>query len=339
MFTPLPCGDEATRIRVLRSYDILDTPPEERFDNLVMLAQLVAGVPMAAVSLIDENRLWLKSKIGLNCTELPRSVTFCQYTIETQGPVVVPDATTDVRFQDNPLVTGDPNVRFYAGLPLLTREDAILGALFVFDTVARPGLNPTEFSSLYALSRIVVDAIELRSLATYDSLTRVLANGPFRQAAKRRLDHRNRYDRTFSIIALDIDHFKRVNDTYGHAAGDVVLREVASMLRSEARSSDLVGRIGGEEFAFALPETSGDTALELAERLRARLSERILSTGSGPMRVTASLGIAESRQTDRSFEDTLARADQALYRSKQSGRNRVTSFNELILQQPAYSAA
>lgn len=318
------CVDEKRRLDVLRGYAIVDTPADERFDNLTRMAQVLTGAPIAAISLIEKDRLWLKSKLGLECTEVPRSLTFCNHTIIEQGPVVVCDATADDRFRDNPLVLQAPNVRFYAGMPLITKENAILGALFVFDTRTRPSLLPHERDGLYALSRIVVDAIELHSLATHDSLTNVLTNGALRRAAKKQLDHEKRHNRPLSIIAIDIDHFKGVNDEHGHAAGDAVLREVAAVLRSGSRPTDIVGRIGGEEFVVVLPETGIDGAMDYAERLRARLASASIPTTNEPLKVTASLGVSQVNALSETFEEVLERADKALYRSKKAGRNRVT---------------
>lgn len=319
--------DEATRLSVLRDYAILDTPTDQRFDNITRLAQLLTAAPIAAISLIDEDRLWLKSKLGLACSEVPRSIAFCNYTIGLQGPLIVCDASTDIRFQDNPLVVGHPNVRFYAGMPLMAKEDAILGALFVFDTKPRAALLPHEFEGLYALSCIVVDEIELHSLATHDSLTSVLTSGAIRQAAKRQMEHERR---SFGVIAIDIDHFKSVNDTYGHAVGDAVLRAVASVLRSESQPSDIIGRIGGEEFVVILPESDASGAMNHAERLRVQMAACSIAATGGPLRVTASLGVSQCHAQDNSFEDVLARADKALYASKKSGRNRVTHFDTMM---------
>ena len=125
--------DEAFRLRTLTSLSILDTPAEERFDRLTRLAQRLFNVPIALVSLIDSNRQWFKSCQGLDVRETPRDVSFCAHAILGNDLLVVPDAAADARFADNPLVTGEPFIRFYAGCPLKAPNGSLLGTLCVID--------------------------------------------------------------------------------------------------------------------------------------------------------------------------------------------------------------
>lgn len=322
---------EERRLEALRRYDILDTPEESRFDNITLLAQQIMATPMAAISLIEKDRLWMKSRIGIEAQELPREVTFCAHVVDTKAPVVVPDALTDVRFKSNPLVVEHPNVRFYAGMPLVTRDNATLGAVFVLDTAPRQDINPQQLQALYALSRITVDAIELRSLAMYDSLTDILSQGAFRQAAQREFERASAAaGRSQSVIVTDIDHFKRINDTWGHAAGDHVLRHFADLLRTASRQTDIVGRVGGEEFAVILPDCDAEGAAIVAEDVRAALAGSPIMIRGEKVTVTASFGVAQMLPGDRSLEGAMARADAALYRSKNAGRNRVTAADRLL---------
>ena len=126
-----------------------------------------------------------------------------------------------------------------------------------------------------------------------------------------------------AIIMVDIDHFKRVNDTYGHAVGDVVLRHLADTVTGSLRRSDFSGRIGGEEFAVMLPETSVEQGVQFAERLRTDLEQSKVTTEAGDISYTASFGLALMSAEDASLDVALARADEALYRAKGAGRNRV----------------
>ncbi len=154
--------NEAARLAALRHYDVLDTAPEEAFDDLTLLAAQICQAPMAMVSLVDENRQWFKSKIGTQAPETPRAVAFCAHTILHADEIMeVRDASADPRFAANPLVTTDPHIRFYAGAPLVTPEGHALGALCVIDRVPRT-LTPEQIAALRALSRRVVDQLELR---------------------------------------------------------------------------------------------------------------------------------------------------------------------------------
>lgn len=129
--------DEATRQHALESLYILDTPPEERFDMITRLTQRLFGVETCTISLIDGDRQWFKSRIGIDDAETPRNVAFCDYTIRQFDAMVVPDAREDDRFKDNPLVTGDPNIRFYAGYPLEIGDHQAIGTLCIFDPKPR----------------------------------------------------------------------------------------------------------------------------------------------------------------------------------------------------------
>lgn len=164
---------------------------------------------------------------------------------------------------------------------------------------------------------------ELHVLATTDPLTGLLNRRHFMQLADDELARARRYGRPLSIVAVDLDYFKHVNDLFGHASGDAVLRTFARALLEQTRRQDVVGRLGGEEFAIVLPEAGREAARELGERIRAGMDELDVSVDGAPVRVTASLGIAEALDEDLSAADALARADRALYRAKHAGRNRV----------------
>jgi len=175
----------------------------------------------------------------------------------------------------------------------------------------------TDISERKALER------ELTRLATTDPLTSAANRRHFLSQAEQEMERAGRYGRQLGVVMIDIDHFKAVNDGHGHAAGDAVLVAVAAACRSLLRDVDCLGRIGGEEFALLLPETSLVGASEVAERLRQAIAATQVTVGHHVLHVTASLGAAERRDDDAGFDALLARADAALYRAKASGRDRV----------------
>ena len=158
---PVP-ANEAERLRTLRAYKILDTKPEERFDELTRLAALICGVPISLISLIDTDRQWFKSRFGLDVQETPRAQAFCTHAIMQPEMFVVPDASQDERFAQNPLVTGDLHIRFYAGAPLAARDGHVLGTLCVIDREPHT-LTLAQTEALKILSRLVIANVELQS--------------------------------------------------------------------------------------------------------------------------------------------------------------------------------
>jgi GAF domain-containing protein len=161
MGAPIMSSNDAARVDALQKYAILDSEPEQAFDDLTLLASYVCKTPMALISLVDEDRQWFKAKVGISATETSRDIAFCSTAIQQQDVFVVPDALQDERFRTNPLVISEPNIRFYAGAPLINEDGYALGTLCVIDRTPR-NLAADQEAALKALSRLVLMQMEFR---------------------------------------------------------------------------------------------------------------------------------------------------------------------------------
>jgi diguanylate cyclase (GGDEF)-like protein len=313
---------EDQRLAALKDYDVLDTQPEESFDRITRLVRLTMGTPIAVVSLVDRNRQWFKSRDGTDVEETPRDISFCTHTIKKSEPLVITNALDDPRFCSSPLVTCENGIRFYVGIPLRSPSGFNIGALCAIDTKPRE-VSAVQIKVMQDLARLVMDELELRKLATQDTLTGAMTRRAFTLESVKEFSKAERHDRALSCIAFDLDHFKQVNDIFGHAAGDHVLRSVVEVCSNALRAGDWIGRFGGEEFCIGLPETSLEGGAELAERLRRGIEIREIVFAGARIPVTASFGVTACSAVDASFDDVRMRADEFLYRAKALGRNRV----------------
>ena len=347
---------EEERLKALHNLAILDTQGEQQYDDLTALASYICNTPMALISLVDRERQWFKSRVGIELTGTPLSESVCAYTIQQPGLFVVEDAAKDARFSSMPLVSGGI-FRFYAGAPISTADGHKIGSLCVLDDKPRV-LTGEQQRALLVLSRSATAYLHIRAqvqqllknaedrrlieqqlrenhgmleeanrrlqqLATTDALTGL----PNRRALEACLVEQQHgavtSGRSLSLLMIDVDHFKRVNDTYSHETGDLVLQRVAAVLRSCMRETDTISRYGGEEFVVLLRGLAHGAALAQAERLRSALA----GDTKANVAVTISIGVATATGDDWEKEVSmlLAEADKALYMAKRDGRNCVRS--------------
>lgn len=322
----LDAPDEAGRLAALRRYKILDTDPEQEFDEIVALVRSIFNISYAAINLIDFDRQWSKAAAGSvpdGCTSetnCSRGEAFCNYTIQADEAMIVEDATQDPRFANNPFVTGPLHIRSYLGVPLTTPDGYNIGALCVFGSEPR-SFTAADKEVLSNFAKVVMSQFELRLTARIDGLTGVLT----RRAFMTRLDRvvAENLDQPTSLVLLDLDHFKSINDHFGHPAGDSVLAQVAATMTGLARKTDSIGRLGGEEFGILLPGASLSDAHGIIERLRNQFAQVSIQEIDGGT-VTVSAGIAE-RGADETRQSWFERADRAQYVAKRSGRDRIVA--------------
>lgn len=457
---PLP-DNELVRLATLKKYGILDTEPDAALDAVVQLAAYICQTPIAAISLVDENRQWFKAITGLNAKETSRDIAFCAHAILNNETMIVPDATKDERFCDNPLVTSPPDIRFYAGVPLATPSGEHLGTLCVIDRVARE-LSPAQLDAVNVLAKNVMAHLDLRlshkqardhiddlqisamifdsaseailvtdadnlivsinpaftlltgydfndvvgknpkilssgrqgkefyesmweSLnitghwdgelwnkrkngeeyvewlsinvifntdgtkrlyvaifsditakkkaeeliwhqANYDHLTQLPNRSLFRDRLEQEIKLAHRSRQSAALLFIDLDHFKEVNDSLGHDAGDVLLVNAASRICQCVREADTVARMGGDEFTVILSQVNDAVHVsKVAENIIFQLSQPFMINGVA-LSISASIGIALCPKDAYSVEPLLRQADKAMYAAKTAGRGQFCYF-------------
>jgi len=316
MQEPAETDDEPERLEALRATGVLDTAPEEDFDTLTYLARRLLSVPVALVSLIDQQRQWFKARVGLDMRELPRWISFCGHTIHGADVFHIPDATQDERFCDNPLVVGEPGIRFYAGHPIHSSGGHALGTLCIIDYQPRT-LDADEQTDLRMLASLATHEMQVRELALTDDLTGLPNRRGFLALADRALGACKREGSTAVLLLCDLDGFKAINDNHGHASGDAALQRFADALLTSVRRSDACGRLGGDEFAVLLMHTGETDAHAFLERLNKAVDAT--GGGAGPPALHWSAGfVGLDPARHDSITDLLVEADHRMYRDKRA---------------------
>ncbi len=332
--------NESHRLLSLQRSGLLFSPAEERFDRITRLATHLFNVPVALISLVSDSFQWFKSAQGLGVCETSRAVSFCGHAILQEQAFIVDDALADLRFADNPLVTGESGIRFYAGQSLCAPDGYRVGTLCLIDRRPRR-MTARELGDLRDLAALVeaelqrgvlsesqrtllAEKDELTRRASIDGLTRLWNRTTFLELFDAELGRLQR-GVPACLAMIDADFFKRVNDGWGHQAGDAVLVEIACRIRRAVREYDVVGRYGGEEFIVALSNCTPEMADVVCQRIRQQIAEEPMLTPAGSLPITVSIGVA-SATVGNTASELIAAADSALYRAKAGGRNRV-EFN------------
>ena len=338
-------AEDNFRLDALRRYLIIGTPPEPNFDRITALTTRIFELPACTLSLVDRDRFWFKSRHGVNATEMPRSMAFCEETIRGNEVFVVPDALADPRFSRAPVVCGPPGVRFYAGAPLTTPDGVCIGSLCVLNTKPQAGFSASAKSILMDLAATAMELIEARArelelaectkeiahLATHDPLTGL---------PNRRHLHEQMIGipvpRQLALFYLDLDGFKAVNDRFGHAFGDALLKQVARRLREVVPSHVSAVRLGGDEFAIL--DSAVDGVLADPDSIARRVIEalgRAFDVGGHTVRIGVSVGLALGTSVC-DLDTLLGKADTALYAAKLAGKGcyRVATYGSRFAHSP-----
>jgi len=315
MKTPDKPEDESMRLNDLKSLDILDSPTEERFDRITRMAKRMFGVPIALVSLVDENRQWFKSCVGLDVLETPRDISFCGHAILGDDLFIIPDTKTDERFSDNPLVLNEPYIRFYAGCPIKLPNNSKMGTLCIIDVKPRQ-LTDDDFNLLKDLAAMVESEIAALQIATLDELTKISNRRGFNLLAEKSLSYCRRTKVTASLVYFDLNNLKQVNDSFGHKEGDKLLCTFADLMLSSFRDSDIFARLGGDEFVALFINTNRVNAETAVWKFHKELNNYNRNTVPG-LQIAFAHGIVEfDEEKHADVGAFLDEADSLMYECK-----------------------
>jgi len=315
--------NEAQRLAAVERYHLLDTPPEDDFNFLTEMAAALCQAPFAFISLVDAQRVWAKSWYGIQAAQLeaPRDDDYCSWTILEDVMLHIPDLTQDERSKQISLTVGPPFYRMYCGANLITHDGFKIGSLCVLDSVPNT-LSDRQFGLLTRLARQVMALIELRDkeaelsralaamerLAEVDELTQLVNRRVLFERMDAEVARATRFGSALAVVLIDLDHFKSVNDHYGHAMGDAVLAGVGDLILKRMRGIDTAGRYGGEELCILLPGTGTSGAVALAEDLRQQIEQVRFEEGGQSVQVTASFGVAANDMGVLTNADALFKA-------------------------------
>ncbi|MBV8048421.1 MAG: sensor domain-containing diguanylate cyclase [Paludibacterium sp.] len=338
LHTKLRAVSEAqARLESLRRMLTLGAPAEHEYLRVTRLAQKLFNVPISYVSVLDGQTQYLMSPLGMAPMAIPCEQSLCQHVIKSKQRIVCEDASQDERFACAQPVQGAPGIRFYAAQPIHNAEGHVIGALCVADTQPRT-LSDAEAQWLEDLTYLLEATIALRYLSFSHEKALVFASAAGRDAmtdaltgvfnrrgiidmanhAYARCIHENR---GFSLALVDLDHFKAINDEFGHTVGDEALKEAAQRIQRTLRGGDIIGRWGGEEFLVALPGSSPSVLQDVGNKLVQVVGGPVV-VGESKVQLSASVGLVGVGTAKDVFDEVawLEAADQALYMAKERGR-------------------
>jgi EAL domain-containing protein (putative c-di-GMP-specific phosphodiesterase class I) len=314
MLPPIP-ENESERLSALRRCEILDTLPEPAFDRVTRLAATLFNVPIALVSLVDEDRQWFKAKVGLEARETPREHSFCAHALDVDDLLIVRDALADVRFAKNPLVTGEPHIRFYAGAALRTRDGFALGRLCIIDDKSRPVVSASEREALADLAAMVMSHIEMRQMVGYVAPVTWLSNRFRLLEDIDALINENAgvFERALVVIdSLAPEQYQDLVTALGHAFVDTFTLEAIALIQAYLPKSTKLYQVSVARYAYVC--VIGDRAAfeRSVDSLRLMLCEP-LRCQNIPIVPRARIGSAQFFDNTKSAEQLLRAATTATH--------------------------
>lgn len=292
--------DELLRLETLRSLKLLDTDPEERFDRVTRLAKRLFNTRIALVSLVDSERQWFKSRQGLDATETGRDISFCGHAILGDDVLVVNDTHIDERFSDNPLVTDDPRIRFYAGCPLSAPNGRKVGTLCVIDEKTRE-MSDDDLQLLRELGRMVEEEFAVASVLSCDPITGVSNHSGFLHVAAHLFALCDRTDLPVTLLQFKLPNLELIRDALGDDGADRAVTELTQLLLANLRESDVIGRVADDTFLVLLTGTDEHSVGVARDRILAMLDTRnAMNDASFELEVNAT-----SLSYDRTIHDSV----------------------------------
>ena len=310
---------------------------DEVFGEIAELAAQVCNAAYAAITLHEGgvNRP-VATCGGIDLAVLPRDTRFCCEVLHSGAPLEVSDAQFDMRYHDDPLVMGAARIRFYSGVPLVSRDGHVAGTLSVFDRRAKV-LSTSQREALWKLADVVMQLLadmearraaeeDLSWQATHDTLTELPNRRQFEGTLARQLDSAREQGQRHAVLYIDLDQFKVVNDTCGHLAGDALLKQLAPVLAAKMRRADTLARLGGDEFGVLLEGCDLLHAQHVAAQILTAIRAFRFGWDGRVFALGASIGVAAVTSDSRDVESVLAAADTACYLAKDKGRNQVQVY-------------
>ncbi len=310
------------REQALKALRLLDSAPEERFDRITRLAQRMFGVGAASISFLDTQREWHKSSVGLAHREVPLELSLLAHALHHDDVMVVSDTEQEERFQDHPHKLGERPLRFYAACPLTVKSGIKVGALTLAGVEPRE-LDADDCALLRDLARLAEQELEGKRLGNMDPLTHLSNRSGFEELAQHALNICRRFGKPATLLSFNVDGMQQINQRFGRAEGDLALTTLGRLMIQTFRASDVIARLGDDEFVVLMTDTSEDKAQHALGRLNAALAEYNLGSGRG-YDLSYSAGTLQYQpEVHPSVTGLLGAADMAMYERQRQKRKQL----------------